>query len=79
LYRRDLCVRLGPGLWDYRGINPVEQPTPFGHEYVGVVEEVGSEVTAVKPGQFVVHHRPDLRRPVAYLSGATYIFQGNYG
>ena len=47
------CV-CGSDLWDYRGINPVEQPTPFGHEYVGVVEEVGSEVTAVKPGQFVI-------------------------
>ncbi|WP_327714501.1 zinc-dependent alcohol dehydrogenase family protein [Streptomyces sp. NBC_00490] len=47
------CV-CGSDLWDYRGINPVEQPTPFGHEYVGIVEEVGSEVTAVKPGQFVI-------------------------
>ncbi|MFD5872221.1 zinc-dependent alcohol dehydrogenase family protein [Streptomyces sp. NPDC060322] len=47
------CV-CGSDLWDYRGINAVEQPTPFGHEYVGVVEEVGSEVTVVKPGQFVI-------------------------
>ncbi|MBX6769654.1 MAG: zinc-binding dehydrogenase, partial [Actinomadura rubrobrunea] len=29
-------------------------PHPMGHEYVGFVEEVGPEVTAVKPGQFVV-------------------------
>ncbi|WP_406376394.1 zinc-dependent alcohol dehydrogenase family protein [Streptomyces sp. NBC_00647] len=47
------CV-CGSDLWDYRGINPVEQPTPFGHEYVGVVEEVGDDVKTVKPGQFVV-------------------------
>ncbi|WP_369174530.1 zinc-dependent alcohol dehydrogenase family protein [Streptomyces sp. R28] len=47
------CV-CGSDLWDYRGINPVEQPTPFGHEYVGIVEEVGDEVKAIKPGQFVV-------------------------
>lgn len=28
------CV-CGSDLWDYRGINPVTQPTPMGHEYVG--------------------------------------------
>jgi threonine dehydrogenase-like Zn-dependent dehydrogenase len=47
------CV-CGSDLWDYRGINPVEQPTPMGHEYVGIVEEVGSEVKSIKPGQFVI-------------------------
>ena len=44
----------GSDLWPYRGIEQVDGPTPMGHEYVGVVEEVGSEVTHVKPGQFVV-------------------------
>jgi threonine dehydrogenase-like Zn-dependent dehydrogenase len=44
----------GSDLWDYRGINPFTQPTPIGHEYVGVVEEAGSDVTSVKPGQFVI-------------------------
>src|SRR5205085_12074475 len=29
-------------------------PTPMGHEYCGIVEEVGSAVTSVKPGQFVI-------------------------
>ncbi|WP_273842499.1 zinc-dependent alcohol dehydrogenase family protein [Rubrobacter calidifluminis] len=47
------CV-CGSDLWPYRGIDPVSEPTPMGHEYVGVVEEVGSEVRNVKPGQFVV-------------------------
>ncbi|MER6355949.1 zinc-dependent alcohol dehydrogenase family protein [Streptomyces sp. NPDC001634] len=47
------CV-CGSDLWDYRGINPVGQPHPMGHEYVGIVEEVGSEVISVKPGQFVI-------------------------
>jgi threonine dehydrogenase-like Zn-dependent dehydrogenase len=47
------CV-CGSDLWDYRGINPVTQATPMGHEYVGIVEEVGSEVTTIKPGQFVI-------------------------
>jgi threonine dehydrogenase-like Zn-dependent dehydrogenase len=47
------CV-CGSDLWDYRGINPVEQPTPMGHEYVGIVEQVGTQVTTIKPGQFVI-------------------------
>jgi threonine dehydrogenase-like Zn-dependent dehydrogenase len=47
------CV-CGSDLWPYRGIEAVHGPTPMGHEYVGVVEEVGSEVTTVRPGQFVV-------------------------
>jgi threonine dehydrogenase-like Zn-dependent dehydrogenase len=44
----------GTDLWDYRGINPVAAPHPIGHEYVGVVEEVGTEVELIRPGQFVV-------------------------
>ena len=47
------CV-CGSDLWPYRGIQPVTQPTPFGHEYCGIVEEVGSAVTSIKPGQFVI-------------------------
>ena len=47
------CV-CGSDLWPYRGIDPVNEPRPMGHEYVGVVEEVGSDVQGVKPGQFVV-------------------------
>ncbi|MFL6053331.1 MAG: zinc-dependent alcohol dehydrogenase family protein [Actinoallomurus sp.] len=47
------CV-CGSDLWDYRGINPVTEPHPIGHEYVGVVEEVGGEVTSIEPGQFVI-------------------------
>src|SRR2546422_4600708 len=47
------CV-CGSDLWPYRGINPVPEPTPMGHEYCGIVEEVGSGVTSIKPGQFVI-------------------------
>lgn len=47
------CV-CGSDLWRYRGISPVAQPTPIGHEYVGIVEAVGDAVTTVKPGDFVV-------------------------
>jgi threonine dehydrogenase-like Zn-dependent dehydrogenase len=45
------CV-CGSDLWDYRGINAVSQPTLMGHEYCGIVEEVGSQLTTIKPGQF---------------------------
>src|ERR671937_153022 len=47
------CV-CGSDLWDYRGINPVTQPKPMGHEYCGIVEEVGGAVRSIKPGQFVI-------------------------
>src|ERR671928_785584 len=47
------CV-CGSDLWPYRGIEPIDGPTPMGHEYCGIVEEVGSAVENIKPGQFVV-------------------------
>ena len=47
------CV-CGSDLWPYRGIEAVDGPAPMGHEYVGIVEEVGSDVRTVKPGQFVI-------------------------
>ncbi|GKS57834.1 alcohol dehydrogenase [Nitrospira sp.] len=56
----DVILRLsatcicGSDLWPYRGIEASEQPTPMGHEYCGIVEEVGNEVKTVRRGQFVV-------------------------
>ena len=48
------CV-CGSDLWPYRGIgNFAEPPNPMGHEYCGIVEEVGKEVRNTKRGQFVV-------------------------
>jgi threonine dehydrogenase-like Zn-dependent dehydrogenase len=47
------CV-CGSDLWPFRGLDAVEGPSPMGHEYAGVVQEVGSEVRDIKPGQFVV-------------------------
>src|SRR3954467_11736293 len=47
------CV-CGSDLWPYRGIQAISGPTPMGHEYCGIVEEVGSAVRKIKPGQFVV-------------------------
>jgi threonine dehydrogenase-like Zn-dependent dehydrogenase len=47
------CV-CGSDLWPYRGANEVKAPTPMGHEYCGIVEEVGSAVRSVRKGQFVI-------------------------
>jgi threonine dehydrogenase-like Zn-dependent dehydrogenase len=47
------CV-CGSDLWPYRGIEAVEGPAPMGHEYVGIVEEVGPAVRTIKAGQFVI-------------------------
>ena len=47
------CV-CGSDLWPYRGINDVTEPTRIGHEFVGIVEEVGAEVRSVRPGDFVI-------------------------
>ncbi|MBX6421952.1 MAG: zinc-dependent alcohol dehydrogenase family protein [Nevskia sp.] len=47
------CV-CGSDLWPYRGLQPLDGPTPMGHEYCGVVEDVGRAVKLIKPGQFVI-------------------------
>src|SRR3974390_2065748 len=47
------CV-CGSDLWPYRGLQPMQGPQQMGHEYCGVVVEVGNDVKTVKPGQFVV-------------------------
>ncbi len=47
------CV-CGSDLWPYRGINKVSGPRRIGHEFVGIVEEVGSDVSTVRPGDFVI-------------------------
>jgi threonine dehydrogenase-like Zn-dependent dehydrogenase len=56
----DAIIRLsatsicGSDLWPYRGVDAVHGPSPMGHEYAGIVEEAGSAVTTIRPGQFVV-------------------------
>jgi threonine dehydrogenase-like Zn-dependent dehydrogenase len=56
----DAIIRLpatsicGSDLWPYRGIETFEWPSPMGHEYAGIVQEVGREVRTIEPGQFVV-------------------------
>lgn len=56
----DAIIRLsascicGSDLWRFRGLNDIARPMHMGHEYCGVVLEVGSAVRTVRPGQFVV-------------------------
>ncbi|MDQ1668189.1 MAG: hypothetical protein QOE40_250 [Actinomycetota bacterium] len=47
------CV-CGSDLWPYRGVTETTEPHRIGHEFVGVVEEVGAEVTTLRSGDFVI-------------------------
>jgi threonine dehydrogenase-like Zn-dependent dehydrogenase len=47
------CV-CGSDLWPYRGVQPTDEPHRIGHEFVGVVEEIGADVTTIKVGDFVI-------------------------
>jgi threonine dehydrogenase-like Zn-dependent dehydrogenase len=47
------CI-CGSDLWPYRGIEKQDGPTPMGHEYVGVVDEIGADVKNLRVGDFVV-------------------------
>lgn len=47
------CV-CGSDLWPYRGVRETPTPRPIGHEFIGIVEEVGGEVGQVKPGDFII-------------------------
>ena len=47
------CI-CGSDLWPYRGLPEIDGPRRIGHEFVGVVEGVGSTVQTVAPGDFVI-------------------------
>jgi threonine dehydrogenase-like Zn-dependent dehydrogenase len=53
LVRVVLACVCGSDLWYYRGDSPFE-PGPIGHEFIGVVEDVGSEVTTLRKGDLVI-------------------------
>jgi len=57
--RASIC---GSDLWPYNLMAPAETGRPMGHEAIGVVEAVGTDVRTVKPGDFVV-------MPFAYSDG----------
>ncbi|GAA2152195.1 alcohol dehydrogenase catalytic domain-containing protein [Kitasatospora kazusensis] len=47
------CI-CGSDLWAYRGVAAREAGQRIGHEFLGIVEQVGSEVSGFRPGDFVV-------------------------
>jgi threonine dehydrogenase-like Zn-dependent dehydrogenase len=47
------CV-CGSDLWLYRGVQPTTEPSRIGHEFVGIVEEIGSDVRRIRRGDFVI-------------------------
>ena len=62
------CV-CGSDLWPYRGANPVTSPQHMGHEYCGVVVEVGSDVKTIKPDSSWSDRspRPTMSAPTACM------------
>jgi threonine dehydrogenase-like Zn-dependent dehydrogenase len=57
---RDAVVRVvascvcGSDLWPYRGVREITEPSRIGHEFVGIVEDTGADVSTVRPGDFVI-------------------------
>ncbi|HME53324.1 MAG TPA: zinc-dependent alcohol dehydrogenase family protein [Candidatus Lokiarchaeia archaeon] len=47
------CV-CGSDLWYYRGVFDRKVGGPIGHEFIGIVEDVGPEVNEIKKGDFVI-------------------------
>ncbi|POH66720.1 IMP dehydrogenase [Cryobacterium zongtaii] len=47
------CV-CGSDLWPYRGVTATDEPHRIGHEFVGIVDEIGPDVTTIKVGDFVI-------------------------
>ncbi|MEU6740967.1 alcohol dehydrogenase catalytic domain-containing protein [Streptosporangium sandarakinum] len=47
------CV-CGSDLWPYASMKPQDGPARMGHEFIGVVEDIGPEVTTLRRGDLVV-------------------------
>jgi threonine dehydrogenase-like Zn-dependent dehydrogenase len=69
----DAIIRLsatcicGSDLWPFRGLNDVKAAMAMGHEFCGIVEEVGSAVETMRPVQFVVGSLLHLRQHLSAL------------
>src|SRR5712671_4806584 len=61
------CV-CGSDLWPYRGISPVTQPTPMGHEYCGIVEEAMPSPRSSPDSSSSVHFSPPITARPSRLS-----------
>jgi threonine dehydrogenase-like Zn-dependent dehydrogenase len=47
------CV-CGSDLWPYRGVTETSKPSRIGHEFIGVVEDIGADVSTLRTGDFVI-------------------------
>ena len=54
IIRMSVSCICGSDLWPYRGLNPAGGPAPMGHEYCGIVEDIGRDVRSIARGQFVI-------------------------
>src|SRR5947207_1860067 len=64
IIRISLTCVCGSDVWPYRGLQPINGPTPMGHEYCGIVEEVGGE-------RIIAMSRHEKRQKLAREFGAT--------
>ena len=67
------CV-CGSDLWPYRGANEVKAPMAMGHEYCGVVVEVGSDVKTVRAGSVRGRLVCDFRQHLSALPSRLSVF-----
>jgi len=49
--RAGIC---GSDLWPYKSMEPTDSGRRMGHEFIGVVDDVGADVRTVKPGHLVL-------------------------
>ncbi|MFJ7075454.1 zinc-dependent alcohol dehydrogenase family protein [Streptomyces sp. NPDC098781] len=54
LVRIVLSCICGSDLWPYKSLPPTDDPRHMGHEFLGMVEEAGSEVRGLRRGDMVV-------------------------
>ena len=54
LLRISRAAICGSDLWPYKSMEPTDSGRRMGHEFIGVVEDVGADVRSVKPGDLVV-------------------------
>jgi threonine dehydrogenase-like Zn-dependent dehydrogenase len=54
LLRISRAAICGSDLWPYKSMEPTDSGRRMGHEFIGVVEDVGADVRTVKPGDLVV-------------------------
>jgi len=64
------CI-CGSDLWPYKQLERTERGQPIGHEFIGIVEEIGAEVRSIKPGNVVV-------APFAYSDGSCEFCHGGF-